>query len=43
MYAQKIKADEELIKGAIKEFHPKAAMQTDKMADLEGAIKDAVN
>ena len=42
MYAQKIKADEELIKGSIKEFHPKAAMQTDKMADLEGAIKDAV-
>jgi NitT/TauT family transport system substrate-binding protein len=42
MYAQKIKADEALIKDSIKEFHPKAAMQTDKMADLEGAIRDAV-
>ena len=24
------------------EFHPKSAMQTDQMADLDGAIADAV-
>lgn len=42
MYAQKIKADENLLKGSIAEFHPKEAMQTDKMADLDGALVDAV-
>lgn len=42
MYAQKIKADEALLKESLKEFHPKEAMQTDKMADLDGAIADAV-
>ena len=42
MYAQKIKADEGLIRESVAEFHPKAAMQSDKMADLEGAIADAV-
>ena len=42
MYAQKIKADEGLIKESVAEFHPKAAMKSDKMADLEGAIADAV-
>src|SRR5690606_35376953 len=34
MYAAKIKADEAMLKDSIKEFHPKAAMQTDKMADF---------
>ncbi len=42
MYANKIKADEALIKDAVKEFQPKEALQTDKMADLDGAIADAV-
>jgi len=42
MYAAKIKADESLLKEALKEFHPKEAMQTDKMADFEGANADAV-
>lgn len=42
MYGAKIKADEAMLKESIKEFHPKAAMQTDKMADLDGAIADAV-
>ncbi len=41
-YAQKIKADEGLLKEALAEFHPKSAMQTDKMADLDGAVADAV-
>ncbi len=42
MYAVKIKADPELLKDALKEFHPKSAMQTDKMADIDGAVEDAV-
>jgi len=43
MYAQKIKfGDDKLLKDSIREFHPKAALQTDAMADLDGAVKDAV-
>ena len=42
MYAKKINADEALIKDSIAQFHPKSAMQTDAMADLDGAIRDAV-
>jgi NitT/TauT family transport system substrate-binding protein len=42
MYAQKIKSDEGLLKGSIAEFHPKEAMQSDRMADLDGAVADAV-
>ena len=42
MYAQKIKADEGLLKESIAEFHPKDAMQSDKMADIDGAVADAV-
>jgi len=42
MYAQKIKADEAMLRESIAEFHPKDAMQSDKMADLDGAIADAV-
>ena len=32
----KMKLDEGLIADSIKEFHPKAAVQTDEMKDLEG-------
>jgi len=42
MYAKKIKADPALIKESIAQFQPKAALQTDKMADLDGAMRDAV-
>jgi NitT/TauT family transport system substrate-binding protein len=42
MYAQKLKADESLLKESIAEFHQKEAMQTDRMADLDGAVADAV-
>lgn len=42
MYAVKIKAGPELLKDALKEFHPKSAMQTDKMDDIDGAVEDAV-
>ena len=43
MYAAKIKMDDEaLLRQAIADFQPKETMQTDKMADLDGAIADAV-
>ena len=42
MYAAKMKLDEDLIKQSIKDFQPKSTMQTDKMADLDGAVRDAV-
>lgn len=42
MYATKIKADEAMLKESIAEFHKKETMQTDKMADLDGAVRDAV-
>ncbi len=42
MYAKKINADEALIKDSIAQFHPKTALQTAQMADLDGAIRDAV-
>lgn len=43
MYARKIKADDEaLLKEALAEFHPKSAMQSDRMADIDGAVADAV-
>jgi NitT/TauT family transport system substrate-binding protein len=41
-YAQKIKLDEGLLKESLAEFHPKSAMQSDQMADLDGAVADAV-
>ena len=42
MYAAKMKLDEDLIASSIKEFHPKEAMQTDEMKDVEGIQRDAV-
>jgi NitT/TauT family transport system substrate-binding protein len=42
MYAQKMKLDRALIESSIKEFHPKVAMQTDEMKDIEGIQRDAV-
>ena len=42
MYAAKLKADEALIKQSVADFQPKATMQTDTMADLDGAVRDAV-
>jgi len=43
MYAQKIKMeDQALLQDSLAQFHPKAAMQSDQMADLDGAIADAV-
>jgi NitT/TauT family transport system substrate-binding protein len=42
MYAAVMKLDETLIRESIKEFHPKEAMQTDAMKDMEGIQRDAV-
>lgn len=42
MYAKKVNLPEDLIKESVKRFHPKDALQTDKMADLDGAVRDAV-
>jgi len=42
MYSEKVKQPVEILQESLKEFHPKSAMQTDKMADLDGAVKDAV-
>ena len=42
MYATKMKLDESLIKESIQKFHPKESIQSDKMADLDGAVRDAV-
>ena len=32
-----------ILSESLKEFHPKSAMQTEQMADLDGAVKDAVS
>ena len=42
MYADKMKLPESLIAESIKEFHPKEALQTDAMKDIDGIQKDAV-
>ena len=42
MYAEKVKLPESMIADSIKEFHPKQAMQTDEMKDVEGIQRDAV-
>jgi NitT/TauT family transport system substrate-binding protein len=42
MYSVKMKLPVDLLRESLKEFHPKSAMQTEKMADLEGAVTDAV-
>ena len=42
MYAEKMKLDRGLIESSIKEFHPKEAMQTDEMKDIDGIQRDAV-
>ena len=42
MYAVKVKQPVGLIRDSIAEFQPKAALQTDRMADFDGAMADAV-
>jgi NitT/TauT family transport system substrate-binding protein len=42
MYAAKIKRPESLIKTAVDQFQPRPTMQTERMADLDGSVKGAV-
>ena len=42
MYSKKIHRSVELLKESMAKFQPKEALQTDKFADLDGAIADAV-
>jgi NitT/TauT family transport system substrate-binding protein len=41
-YAEKTRLPEALIKGSIEKFHPKSAMQTDAVQDVDGIMSDAV-
>src|SRR5215210_5979074 len=43
MYSDKVKQPVDILAESLKEFHPKSAMQTEQMADLDGAVKDAVS
>ena len=42
MYSEKVKQPVDLLSESLKEFHPKSAMQSEKMEDLDGAVTDAV-
>src|SRR3954465_8644089 len=42
MYSEIVKQPVEILAESLKEFHPKSAMQTEKMADLDAAVADAV-
>jgi NitT/TauT family transport system substrate-binding protein len=42
MFSKKTGVAETLVRDSMKQFQPKETMQTDQMADLDGAIRDAV-
>jgi len=42
MYSAKIHRPVDMLKESMAKFQPKEAMQSDKFADLDGAIADAV-
>lgn len=42
MYSVKMKLPVDLLKQSMNDFQPKATMQTDAFADLDGAVRDAV-
>jgi NitT/TauT family transport system substrate-binding protein len=42
MYSEKVKQPVDILAESLKEFHPKSALQTEQMADIDGAVKDAV-
>jgi len=42
MYSEKVRQPVDILRESLKEFHPKSAMQTEKMADLDAANTDAV-
>ena len=43
MYSEKVKQPLDILAESLKEFQPKPALQTEQMADLDGAVKDAVS
>jgi NitT/TauT family transport system substrate-binding protein len=43
MYSEKVKQPVDILQESLKEFHPKDALQTAQMADLDGIVKDAVS
>jgi len=42
MYSKKMNQPVDMLKESMEKFQPKETMQTDKFADLDGAITDAV-
>jgi NitT/TauT family transport system substrate-binding protein len=42
MFSKKTGVAEDLVRASMKDFQPKESLQTDQMADLDGAIRDAV-
>ena len=42
MFSKKTGVAEDLVKKSMHDFQPKETLQTDHMADLDGAVKDAV-
>ncbi|MGC1466127.1 MAG: ABC transporter substrate-binding protein [Pseudolabrys sp.] len=42
MYSKKMHLPVDLLKQSMEKFQPKEALQTDKFADLDGAVRDAV-
>src|SRR5262249_24471065 len=42
LYARKIDKPADLIRDTIKTFYPKEVLQTDKMADMPGILRDAI-
>jgi NitT/TauT family transport system substrate-binding protein len=42
MYSEKVKQPVDILRESLAEFHPKSAMQSETMADLDGAVADAV-
>jgi NitT/TauT family transport system substrate-binding protein len=42
MYSKKINRPVDMLKESMAKFQPKPALQTEKMADLDGAVRDAV-
>jgi NitT/TauT family transport system substrate-binding protein len=42
MFAKKTGVAEDLVRKSMQEFQPKDSLQTDQMADLDGAVRDAV-
>jgi NitT/TauT family transport system substrate-binding protein len=42
MYSKKVNQPVDILRESLKEFHPKTALQTEQMADIDGAVKDAV-